>query len=218
MHKSICIIPARGGSKRIPRKNIKKFRGKPIIAYSIETALKSCLFDEVIVSTDCEEIKKVSLKYGANVPFIRSNSNSGDHAPIVDVMDEVLKSFKSTYVCCLFPAAPLVNSKMLTEAFNLLLSSGFDSVRPVVKYSHPIKRAMKLSKDSGVEWLFPESATLRTQDTEVFYHDAGQFYWFKNINGGLRSDKRGAIIVSESEVQDIDDMNDWHLAELKFKR
>jgi pseudaminic acid cytidylyltransferase len=214
---NLCIIPARGGSKRIPRKNIKDFLGKPIMAYSIETALKSGLFEEVMVSTDDEEIAQVAKKYGANVPFMRSKENADDFTTLADVVDEVLTHYKGKfkYACCILPTSPLIQSKYLINAINLLKDKNFDSVRPIAKFSYPIQRAMKVSKDGEVDWFYPEFLQSRSQDLEEAYHDAGQFYWMKSEKG-LRSDKRGALVIPSEYVQDIDTEDDWKSAEMKY--
>jgi N-acylneuraminate cytidylyltransferase len=214
---NLAIIPARGGSKRIPRKNIKEFLGKPIIAYSIEAALKSDLFDEVMVSTDDEEIAEIAIKYGAKVPFMRSEENSDDYAPLADVVEEVLSYYKDqfNYACCILSTSPLIEIKYLKEALNRLKSQDFDSLRPVVKFSYPIQRAMKVSENGNVDWFYPEFMKSRSQDLEEAYHDAGQFYWMK-FNKGLKSNKRGALVIPQEYVQDIDTEEDWEIAEMKF--
>jgi len=223
---SIAIIPARGGSKRIPRKNIQNFLGKPIIAYSIETALKSNLFDEVMVSTDDMEIAEVAQKYGAKVPFMRSNENAGDYATTADVLKEVLQNYKQLkqehfdYACCIYPTAPFVSAEMLQKAFDLLTTQNFDTVFPVIAYSYPIQRALKIHK--GKMQLFqPEQLNTRSQDLEKAYHDAGQFYWLKvnefEKSGKLWTDNTGVWVIKELEAQDIDTQEDWQLAELKYK-
>jgi pseudaminic acid cytidylyltransferase len=217
---NLCIIPARGGSKRIQKKNIRKFLGKPIIAYSIETALKSGLFSEVIVSTDDDEIAEISKKYGAEVPFTRSNEAANDFAPLKDVVKEVLDFYKSkdqifNDVCCLLPTAPFVTEAMLKEAQQLKNDKNYDSIRPIVKFSYPIQRALKY-KDGKVEMFNPENALTRSQDLEEAYHDAGMFYWC-SFDLGFEGINRGAIVVSEKQAQDIDTVEDWELAEMKYK-
>lgn len=220
----LCIIPARGGSKRIPKKNIKLFLGKSIIAYSIEAALNSNLFDEVMVSTDDNEIAEVSKKYGAKVPFMRTEENANDFATTFQVIEEVLQSYKKrdvnfTQACCLYPCAPFVTAENLQKA--QLELEDFDTVFPVVKYGFPIQRALKMDITKKLELLYPEFELSRSQDLESSYHDAGQFYWFKIKalikNKSLIAKKTGAIVVSELEVQDIDNETDWLLAELKYK-
>lgn len=218
---NLCIIPARGGSKRIPRKNIKDFLGKPIIAYSIEIAQESGLFDEIMVSTDDEEIAEISRKYGAQVPSMRSEKNSDDFSVLADVVDEVLGYYSGlkvefNHVCCILPTAPLIQIIELKRAFSTLISYDFDRVHPVAKFSYPIQRAVRITREFKVSFLYPDHAYSRSQDLEPAYFDAGQFYWFKS-NIGLRSSNRGAIVISEKFVQDIDTIEDWELAELKYK-
>lgn len=222
----LCIIPARGGSKRIPRKNIKEFLGKPIIAYSIEAALQSNLFDEVMVSTDDNEIAEIAKKYGAKVPFLRSEENANDYATTVDVINEVLqqykkisKSFKAA--CCIYPTAPFVSENKLKEAFDLLEINNYDCVFPVMEFSFPIQRALKKDSNNKMELFQPEHLNSRSQDLEKAYHDSGQFYWFKTKEilekGKLWTDNTGVIVIKESEGQDIDTLEDWKLAEIKYK-
>ena len=225
MNGAVAIIPARGGSKRIPRKNIKDFLGKPIIAYSIEAALSSEFFNEVMVSTDDEEIAYVSQRYGAKVPFFRSEENSSDMAMTVPVLVEVLleyeklgKAFNS--LCCIYPCAPFVTTGRLTEGMDLLRSSGADCVLPVVKYSYPPQRCLVL-RDGKVGMLHPENYYVRSQDLEPYYHDAGQFYCLKSSSvltgqylfGGITL----PIVLHEQEVHDIDNLDDWEVAETKFR-
>lgn len=219
--KKLAIIPARGGSKRIPRKNCKDFLGKPIIAYSIEAALKSNLFDEVMVSTDDDEITSIAKQYGAKVPFMRSAETSNDFATLSDVIDEVLAKYKEMnvyydYFCCILATAPFLKSNDLIDAYELLVNSNFETIRPVTRFSYPIQRAFKLNKDNSVSWFFKEYENSRSQDLEEAYHDAGLFYWgYSNI--GLNTSSRGAIVISELRCQDIDSEEDWAVAESKFK-
>lgn len=223
--KKIAIIPARGGSKRIPRKNIKDFLGKPIIAYSIEAALTSNLFDEVMVSTEDEEIAQVSRSFGASVPFLRSAETANDFATTTAVLEEVLEAYKNIgkefqYGCCIYPTAPLIQSKKLQEAQDLLLEKSFDSVLPVLKFSYPIWRSLRIEEGKALmNWT--EYLNTRSQDLMPAYHDAGQFYWF-NITSFLRYKRlftlnSGAIELSELDVQDIDNLTDWKLAEVKYR-
>ena len=222
--KAIAIIPARGGSKRIPRKNIKPFMGKPIIAYSIEAALKSGFFDEVMVSTDDEEIAETARKYGAKVPFFRSAETSNDYAGTADVILEVLKMYKEQgrefdTVCCIYSTAPFVTAGRLIEAYSMLTDE-IDSVFTCVAYSYPIQRCLHIV-DGKISMVYPEHAASRSQDLEPIYHDAGQFYvaqtesfiqektfWGKNTAG---------LVLSELEVQDLDTLTDWALAEMKYE-
>lgn len=222
---NLCIIPARGGSKRIPRKNIKDFLGKPIIAYSILAALKSGLFDEVMVSTDDDEIAKIALSYGANVPFLRSNETSNDHATTYQVLEEVLNAFKKTgkvfdHVCCLYPCAPFVTNEKLTLSYETMITNDFDGVIPLVAFSFPIQRAFRIDNQK-LSFFYPDYALTRSQDLQKAYHDAGQFYWSKVTSllahKSLITDNTGSLILSELEVQDIDNETDWKLAEIKYK-
>lgn len=219
--RKIAIIPARGGSKRLPLKNIRDFLGKPIIAYSIMTALESRLFDEVMVSTDHEETAEIALKYGATVPFMRSAVSSNDHATLNDVLEEVFREYSSrgtqfSFGCCILPTAPLIRSENLRAAFDLLRSGKFDSVRPIVRYEYPVQRAFRYKEGGGVEMFDPSIYRVRSQDLEEAYHDAGQFYFFKTSTL-LASANRGALILPPEEVQDIDNETDWKLAAIKYQ-
>lgn len=222
---SIAIIPARGGSKRIPGKNIRDFLGKPIIAYSIEAAINSGLFQEVMVSTDDQEIAAVAEKYGAKVPFLRSPETSDDFSTTAAVISEVLEKYTSAgknfdIGCCIYPTAPLVTLHTLTAAKQLLLNNNFSSVFPVVKYSYPIWRSLKI-EDGKVSLNWPENLDKRSQDLPSAFHDAGQFYWFKIdeflVQQSLFTQNSGAIELEEMAVQDIDNLTDWKLAELKYQ-
>ena len=222
---NLAIIPARGGSKRIPRKNIKDFLGKPIIAYSIEAAIQSGLFDEVMVSTDDEEIAKIAISYGAKAPFFRSKENSNDFAVLVDVIEEVLQNYSSqnisfTTICCILPTAPFINEVKITESYKELIDNNLDSVFPVLEFSFPIQRSLKIM-EGRVKMVWTEYMNSRSQDLEPRYHDSGQFYWLKTSsflkNRRLFTSKSGAIILSELEAQDIDTETDWKLAEIKYK-
>jgi pseudaminic acid cytidylyltransferase len=222
--KTLAVITARGGSKRIPRKNIKSFCGEPIIKYSIEAAIKSSCFDEIMVSTDDEEIAKIAISYGAKVPFYRSEENSNDYAITIDVIKEVIKSYKEkgialTHLCCIYPTAPLIRHTNIQKGYQLLTESNADFVIPVTKFSYPIQRALQIS-DNKVEMIAPENVTLRSQDLRETYHDCGQFYWMKtqSIEDGKQFfiDPTIPLILPESEVQDIDTMEDWKIAETKY--
>lgn len=222
---NICIIPARGGSKRIPDKNIRDFLGKPIIAYSIEAALQSGVFDEVMVSTDSKEIAEVAKKYGAAVPFMRSTSNAGDMATTYQVIDEVTKMYKEIdkeyeITCCLYATAPFVTSEKLIQAVEKLQNSKSEAVFTVQEYSYPIQRSVSFHED-GVKMNWPENLKVRSQDLQKNYHDCGQFYFFKTAayieKVGVFNMKSTAIVISELESQDIDSETDWKLAELKFQ-
>lgn len=223
---NLCIIPARGGSKRIPRKNIKLFLGKPIIAYSIEAAFQSKLFDEVMVSTDDSEIASIAKEYGAEVPFMRSSENANDYAGIADVLIEVIQQYNSTgrifsNICCLFSTAPLTSDRKIIEAYNKLITENFDSLCPVVAFSYPILRALEMDEQNRLKMIWPEYLSSRSQDLKPAYHDSGSFYWVRS--GALQKEKTlfckngSAIFLPENEVQDIDTETDWRLAELKYK-
>lgn len=224
--KNLCIIPARGGSKRIPRKNIKDFLGKPIIAYSIEAAINSNLFDDIMVSTDDSEISEVAIKYGAKVPFLRSKENANDYATLADVLIEVIKQYESCgtvfkNICCILPTAPLTSSVRIKEAFTKLYDENFESVLPVVEFSYPILRALELDENRRLKMIWPEHLKTRSQDLNSTYHDSGSFYWVKTIDlveqKTLFCKNGSAIVLPETEVQDIDNETDWKLAELKYK-
>lgn len=223
---NLCIIPARGGSKRIPRKNIKFFLGKPIIAYSIEAAIESNLFDEVMVSTDDEEIVEIAKGYGAKVPFLRSAENADDFSTTVDVLIEVIKTYEKmgkqyTQACCIYPTAPFITQEHLKEGFEKLISENRNSVFPIVPFSYPIWRGLKNSGSGKVEMLWPEHINSRTQDLETVYHDAGQWYWFDipSLKREMRlfTDNTASIILSPLEVMDIDNPSDWIIAEMKYE-
>ena len=220
---SVAIIPARGGSKRIPHKNIKDFLGKPIIAYSIEAALKSGLFDEVMVSTDDAEIASVARSCGASVPFMRSAQTANDYATTADVIREVLDCYRKSgksfdVLCCLYSTAPFVTQDNLKEAFSKL--GEFDSVFTVVQYSYPVQRSLNV-RDGKVGMNFPQFKDSRSQDLEATYHDAGQFYFAKTETflkeNTLWGSNTGALILPELQVQDLDTETDWKLAEIKYK-
>lgn len=222
---NLCIIPARGGSKRIPRKNIRPFLGKPIIAYSIEAALNSALFDEVMVSTDDAEIAEIALKYGAKVPFMRTEKTSNDYATTFDVIEEVLIKYKDTnkhydVVCCIYACAPFITSNKLTESHKMLEINNYDSVFPVIPFGFPIQRSLKFEEDK-IKFFYPEFSLSRSQDLEKSYHDAGQFYWMQTNKcleqKKILTENSGSIIISEMEGQDIDNEVDWKLAELKYE-
>lgn len=225
MHSSIAIITARGGSKRIPRKNIKPFCGKPIIAYSIEAALQSGLFEEVMVSTDDEEIARTARECGAKVPFMRSSESAGDYASTDDVLLEVLTAYQGQgrvfdTFCCLYPTAPFVTARKLQTAMGLLEKA--DSVMPVVAFSFPPQRCVVINEAGELRMKWPEHAKTRSQDLEPYYHDCGQFYCCRTelfLQYGT-TDLPGMIpmIMSELEVQDIDNQDDWAIAELKYQR
>ncbi len=220
---NLAIITARGGSKRIPRKNIRDFCGKPIIAYSIMAALESGLFDEVMVSTDDVEIASIAREYGASVPFMRSEKTANDFATTKDVLDEVITEYSKLgytfeYMCCIYPTAPFVTAKKLRDIFELLKNSDADDASPMVCYSFPPQRSYYIRDHKKVA-LHPELLPCRSQDLEPIYHDAGQFYFYKmaSFNSKKPDYYSMPVIYPESEVQDIDNLEDWKIAELKYK-
>lgn len=225
MKTAIAIITARGGSKRIPRKNVKEFCGKPILKYSIEAALSSGIFDEVMVSTDDEEIAQIARTAGASIPFMRSEKTSNDYATTAEVLMEVLGRYKElgkefTYTCCIYPTAPFVTAEKLQKAFAVMKEGHAAQLKPVVAYSFPPQRC-EVVRDGKLEMLHPEHRNSRSQDLEAYYHDCGQFYFYNTkelIKGkGAIVENVIPMIFSELEVQDIDNESDWKLAEIKYK-
>lgn len=220
--KNICIIPARGGSKRIPRKNIKEFLGMPIIAYSIKAAIESGVFDEVMVSTDDEEIAQVALQYGAKVPFMRSAESSNDFATTDDVLKEVIEQYMNIglqfdNMCCIYATAPLINPNDIINAYQHLIKSDYTIVYPVVAFSYPIWRCLDLAKDGSIKYHWPEYEFSRSQDLPKEYHDTGTLYWHK-IDKWMNGDRTaGGVKVDETTIQDIDTEIDWKIAEIKYK-
>lgn len=223
--RKLAIITARGGSKRIPGKNSKIFCGKPIIAYSIQAALDSQVFNEVIVYTDSEEIAEVSKQYGATVPFFRSEDASNDYATTADVLEEVFLDYeiRGRYFdifSCIYPTAPFVTSSKLRSAMNKFLSETADLLISVVRFGYPLQRAF-IFMDVYLNYQFPENASMRSQVLVPYYHDNGQFYIsraeiFRTYHS-LVLPKPIQFLLSE-EVQDIDAESDWRLAEMKFNR
>lgn len=223
--KRIAIITARGGSKRIPHKNIREFCGRPIIVYSIEAALNSGMFDEVMVSTDDESIAAIAKEAGAKIPFLRSAETSNDFATTADVIMEVLMEYEKQgrnfdTACCIYPTAPFITSDKLKNAVELMESKYYDSVMPVAEFSFPPLRGMIMDEDK-VSYKWEEYAMARSQDLQKIYHDVGQFYVFDverfKDTKKLVTKNTGAIVIDEMEMQDIDNEVDWKLAELKFQ-
>lgn len=222
----IAIIPARGGSKRIPRKNIKLFHGKPMIAYSIEAALSSGCFDKVIVSTDDQEIAEVAKQYGAEVPFIRPDDISDDHATTIDVIHHAVQWYEHQqveidYVCCLYATAPFVTAEDLKLGYQKLVSDKkVEFVFSATSFPFPIQRAIKLSTSGAVTMFAPENELVRSQDLEEAYHDAGQFYWGKKSafleRKSFFSPHSRVVLLPRQRVQDIDTDEDWHFAETLY--
>jgi pseudaminic acid cytidylyltransferase len=222
---NLCIIPARGGSKRIPRKNIKDFLGKPMISYAIDTAIQSGLFDEIMVSTEDEEIAETAMSFGASIPFLRSKNNADDFATTAQVIEEVMHVYSNSgkyfeHICCMYPCTPLVQPEYLMASYNILLEKNVDSVIPVVAYDYPIQRALK-TEDGFIRFFNPEFALTRSQDLEKSFHDAGQFYWLKTKmfleKTKILTDNSGYYEMSSFDCQDIDTENDWKMAEVKYK-
>ncbi len=222
---NVCIIPARGGSKRIIKKNIKNFCGKPIISYPIYEAIKSKLFDRVIVSTDNEEIQQIAKRHGAEVPFTRPSEISDDYTSTIEVIKHgiefIQEKEKINYVCCLYPTAVFIKSKDLIDGKNFLESNHSSSILLTAKkYSHPLKRSFFINENGKSETLFDEYLNSRTQDLDDFYHDAGQFYYGKSsewlkISNLINNDI--PFILPYWRVHDIDTLEDWKRAELIFK-
>lgn len=224
MYNTVAIIPARGGSKRIPRKNIKNFYGKPLISYSIEVALKSKLFSKVIVSTDDEEIMRIAKEYGAEVPFIRPKELSDDFTGTSEVIQHALNYLKSIgenydFCCTIYATAPLLQKRYLIKGFEMIKNSNAKLVFSVTSMPFPIQRTFKI-EDGRCKMFWPENFYKRSQDLEEAYQDAGQFYW-ENLN--IDSDEISfgkdsiPIVIPRKYVQDIDTLEDWELVELMYK-
>ena len=221
---NLAVIPARSGSQRIPKKNIKDFFGKPIIAYPIELAIESNLFDEVIVSTDSPEIESIVVKYGASVPFLRSEKNSNNFATLTDVILEVIQVYEKLditidSICCILPTSVLISQKNLLDGYNKFKNNDLSSLIPVLRFAYPIQRALK--EDSGLlSFREPEFAISRSQDMEPYYHDSGQFYWIKANKivkeKSIFTSKTGYLELAEIETQDIDTQMDWDILKIKF--
>ena len=223
---NIAIITARGGSKRIPRKNIKEFMGKPMIAYAIEASISSKIFDEVMVSTDDMEIAEIAKDFGAQVPFMRSKTTSNDFATTSDVLKEVIYEYQKIgkifdNFCCTYPCVPFLNGEILKKAYNRFNEMKADSLMPVVKYSFPIQRAVRVNNQGYLEYREPENSQKRSQDLEGMYHDVGMFYIEKTEAfikyGNLVTPKTAFYEMEERLIQDIDTVEDWKMAELKYR-
>ena len=222
---NIAIIPARGGSKRIPQKNIKDFNGKPIIAYSIEKAIESGLFETVIVSTDDEEIAKVAESYGAEIPFLRPKEISDDFTGINPVISHALSNYDTNgyeYACCIFATSPLLLTDDLQESFGLISSNVYKFIFSATDFPHPIERSFKEKiSGKGLEMMFPEKYMTRSQDLDAWMHDAGQFYWGKIeswIEESMNFDENSFYYkLPMWRVQDIDTLEDWKRAEVISK-
>jgi len=222
----ICIIPARGGSKRVPRKNIKAFCGKPMIAWSIEAALLSACFDHVVVSTDDVEIAEIARQHGAQVPFMRPAALADDHTGTTAVVAHATRWFidqgqPPEHVCCLYATAPFVSSADLRQGLQVLTDTGCDFAFSVGSYPFPIQRAIRINEDGQVEMFDPTQFATRSQDLEEAWHDAGQFYWGRAQawlqNKMIFSPQSRPIKLPRHRVQDIDTPEDWIRAEWLFK-
>lgn len=224
--KNIAIIPARGGSKRIPKKNIKDFLGKPIIAYSIEMALNTKLFSKVIVSTDDQEIQGVAIKYGAEVPFIRPKEIADDFTGTHEVIGHAVKWLEDNgetmdYVCCIYPTAPLIQKDDLIKGFEIIKTGKWNSIIAATNFSYPIFRSFKNLPDGGLKMIFPEHYNSRSQDFPEVYHDAGLFCWsepetWKAPPEGY-SEKNSIVKIPSYRIQDIDTLDDWKKAEIIYE-
>lgn len=222
----IAVIPARGGSKRIPRKNIRPFCGKPIIAYSIEAAQASGLFDEIIVSTEDEEIAEVACQFGATAPFVRPKEISDDHTGTNAVVKHAIawlieRGSNVTHACCIYATAPLIQARYLREGYAALTGSDAAFAFSVTSYAFPIQRALRRTPSGRVDPFHPEHRMTRSQDLEPAYHDAGQFYWgtaaaFQE-DVTLFSERSVGIVLPRHLVQDIDTIEDWEQAEYMFR-
>ena len=225
MKKAVAIIPARGGSKRIPRKNIKLFHGKPLISYSIEAALKSKLFEKVIVSTDDEEIANIAIEYGAEVPFIRPNELSDDFTGTGAVISHAIVYLKEQgenydFACTIYATAPFLQQKYLIEGFEKLKKSNAKSAFSCTSMPFPIQRTFKITSNERCEMFWPENFMKRSQDLEESFQDAGQFYWTNlNINSNeiIFGKDSIPIILPRHLVQDIDTLEDWTRAEFMYE-
>ena len=224
--KYIAIIPARGGSKRIPRKNIKIFHGKPLIAYSIELALSTNLFDRVIVSTEDEEIAEIAKQYGAEIPFMRPKNLADDFTGIEAVRDHAINFFKEQgenydFSCMIFATAPLLKKEYLLEGYEKIKDSRAFNAFGVASFPFPVQRTFKVKENGRCQMFSPEHYMTRSQDLEEAYQDAGQFYWTnwnnKSKEGYLYSNDSVPIIIPRYLVQDIDTLEDWKFAELMYE-
>lgn len=221
---NMAIIPARGGSKRIPRKNIRSFNGKPMIAWSIDAAKKSGLFQHIVVSTDDEEIAKIAMSYGAEVPFLRPEELANDISPTVPVISHAINAcaqlgWTSDYICCIYPCAPFITRSHLLSSFEMLKNTDADYVYPVAEYPHPVQRAMLRNQDGHMSFVTPEYEMSRTQDLIKTFHDTGQFYWGKSnawsSQKKMHSEGLGFVVPHWQSV-DIDTLDDWRRAELIY--
>jgi len=222
---SLAVIPARGGSRRIHRKNIKKFCGKPIIAWTIAAARKSNCFERIIVSTEDSEIAEVAQQYGADVPFMRPLHLADDYCGTIPVVANAVEwmigaGYHPKFTCCLYPTAPLISGEIIKTAFNKLLVNDNNFVFPVTTFPYPIQRALRVNEKGKLQMFSPELFNTRSQDLQAAYHDAGQFYWGKTqawlTQDNIYTSNSDVVIMSRYRVQDIDTIEDWRQAELMF--
>lgn len=221
----VAVIPARGGSKRIPRKNIRDFAGRPMIAYAISAARESSLFEHIVVSTDDNEVARIARENGAETPFERDENLADDYTPTVPVVADAIVRCESLGwgvddVCCIYPCVPFINIEDLKDALRLLETSGADYTFPIVEYPSAVQRAMRRDSDERVRPFFSGDELVRTQDLEPAYYDAGQFYWGKRdawINNPLIHSSGAGLIIPKVRALDIDTNDDWALAELMYK-
>jgi N-acylneuraminate cytidylyltransferase len=220
--KIIAVITARGGSKRIPKKNIKEFFGQPMIKYAIDAAFKSRIFYTVMVSTDDKQIAQIARQYGAELPFMRSEESATDYATTKDVLIEVVNKYRERdiefdVVCCIYPCVPFLKAETLNNSYKIFLESNADILMPVVRFSYPIQRALRINSSGLLEYIQPEHIRSRSQDLEPIYHDVGMFYYYKTKALFKQDYKMAYIEMKESEIQDIDTEEDWKMAEIKYK-
>ncbi|GHV77515.1 pseudaminic acid cytidylyltransferase [Spirochaetia bacterium] len=218
----LAIIPARGGSKRIPYKNIRNFYGQPMIKYAIDAATGSKLFDTIMVSTDDEQIAQIAKQYGAEVPFMRTEKTANDYATTRDVLFEVIGEYKKLNsafdtLCCIYPCVPFLRSETLIEAHKIFTKKNIDSLMPVVKFSYPIQRALRINDVELLDYVQSEFIESRSQDLEPRYHDVGMFYFYKTDSLFKQNNTIAPFEMKESEIQDIDTEEDWKMAEMKYR-
>ncbi|MFV1467692.1 pseudaminic acid cytidylyltransferase [Idiomarina sp. HB] len=223
---NIAVIPARGGSKRIPRKNLKEFCGKPMIAWAIEAAKASGCFDDIIVSTDDDEISTIAQAYGASAPFKRPGNLSDDYTGTTPVIKHAVEWYEMhvkpvSYVCCIYATAPFLQPEDIRQGLASVKDTGVDYAFSATSYAFPIQRALRLSEGGRVSMFQPQHFNTRSQDLEEAWHDAGQFYWGEvgawTNEKTLFSERSVAVMLPRHRVQDIDTLEDWTRAEWLFK-
>lgn len=221
----IAVIPARGGSKRIPRKNIRDFAGRPMIAHSIQAAADSGCFDRIVVSTDDDEIAGVAREAGAEVPFLRPADLADDHAGTTEVIQHAVRALTAdgspvSHVCCIYATAPFLTAAFLREGYDALVASGRSYAFSVARFGSPVQRALRIRPDGTVEPIWPENRLVRSQDLEPAYHDAGQFYWGTAAAWAaaepIHSSRSVPVVLPSHRVQDIDTPQDWVRAEYLY--